>query len=269
VTVPFIWQWEEINEMLPLVDAVICNLLTPTGAQVLEVGTWKGGWALSMAENDRSRKLICIDPYPNYSEMKDEFLRIADMRAPGQILLYPSMSSIENFKSLKLDVIHIDGEHSQEATYSDISEALPRLVDTGLIIIDDVFYHDFPGVSAAAFKALEEFKLSPFLFSEKKLYACYPTFYEVYYSKCKAILEELNIKYQEDEFLTGKFGQYMQRNAINGFSLLIISSDLTKNFLRTLGIKCKFSLKSAVISVIPPIFFNLLQALYRTIKYKV
>ena len=254
--------------MLPLVDAVICHLLTPTGAQVLEVGTWKGGWALSMAENDRSRKLICIDPYPNFPEMKDEFLRIADIRARGQIFLYPAMSSIENFKSVQLDVIHIDGEHSQEATYSDISEALPRLVDGGIIIIDDVFYHDFPGVSAAAFKALEEFKLSPFLFSEKKMYACYPTFYRTYYSKCKAILEELNIQYQEDEFLTRKTGQYMQRNSINGFSLLIINSHLTKKFLRTLGIKRKFSLKSAIISLVPPILFNLLQRIYRTIRYK-
>lgn len=196
---PFLWRWEEINEMLPLINAVICHLLTPTGAQVLEVGTWKGGWALSMAENSRSRRLICIDPYPNFSKMKEEFLRIADIRAKDQILLYPAISNIENFKSLHFDVIHIDGVHSQDATYSDISQTLPQLVDAGLFIIDDVFYHDFPGVSAAAFKALETFNLSPFLFSEK-LYTCHSTFYKTYYLRCKAMLEELNIKYQEDEF---------------------------------------------------------------------
>jgi hypothetical protein len=65
------------------------------------------------------------------------------------------------------DVIHCDGEHSQSQVYSDLKNSLPLLKNTGLIIIDDIFYHSYPGVTAVAFDFIREYKLSPFLFTQK------------------------------------------------------------------------------------------------------
>ena len=163
----FVWRWEEINEWLPIYDAVFSNLLAPNNALVLEIGTWKGGWAISMAENDRSRKIVCVDPYPNLENIREDFLHNAEMRAQDQIVLCASLSEAikNNFESF--DVIHLDGEHSQEAVERDLKITAPMLTPEGLYIIDDIFYHSFPGVTAAAFQLIDQFDLSPFLFSEK------------------------------------------------------------------------------------------------------
>ena len=212
----FVWKWEQINEWLPIQDAVIANSLSPSHARVLEIGTWKGGWAISMAENDRLRKIYCVDPYPNLNDVRNRFLQTVSDRAPGQIVLYPDLDSVLSEQGLVLDVIHIDGEHSQDAVYSDLTRSVSFLSPAGLLIIDDIFYHSFPGVTVAAFKAIEEFGLSPFLFTEKKLYLCHKAYYDDYYCKAKVLLDLLVLAYEEDQILTGETSSYLQRNAING-----------------------------------------------------
>jgi hypothetical protein len=264
----FTWRWEEINEWLPIQDAVIANSLSPRHARVLEVGTWKGGWAISMAENDRSRKIFCVDPYPNLNDVRDRFLRTVADRAPGQILLYPDLDSAISEQGLVLDVIHIDGEHSQDAVYSDLTRGISCLAPAGLLIIDDIFYHSFPGVTAAAFEAIKQFELSPFLFTEKKLYACHRAYYDDYYAKAKMLLNLLALEYEEDQFLTGETSSYLQRNAINGYSLIILTNDkaLGKDFYRAIKIRKNFDLKEIVRGVLPPLLFRSLQLLKQLFK---
>ena len=259
----FIWKWEEINEWLPIQDAVIANNLSPSLARILEVGTWKGGWAISMAENHRSRKIFCVDPYPNLNHVRDRFLQAVSDRAPGQIVLFPDLDSALREQELALDVIHIDGEHSQDAVYSDLTRSIPYLAPAGLLIIDDIFYHSFPGVTAAAFRAIEQFELCPFLFTEKKLYVCQKDHYDDYYAKAKKLLNLLTLEYEEDQFLTGETSSYPQRNAINGYSLLILTNDkaLSKEFYRAIRISKRFDLKEIARSVLPPLLFRFLQLL--------
>ena len=268
----FIWKWEEINEWLPIQDAVIANNLSPSRARILEVGTWKGGWAISMAENDRSRKIICVDPYPNLDQVRDRFLQAVSDRAPGQIVLFPDLDSALSEQELTLDVIHIDGEHSQDAVYGDLTRSISCLAPRGLLIIDDVFYHSYPGVTAAAFRAIEQFELSPFLFTEKKLYVCHKAYYDDYYSKAKKLLDLFVLEYEEDQFLTGESSSYLQRNAINGYSLLILTTDiaLSKDFYRVLKVRKRFDLKGIARSVLPPLLFEslkFLKALFKKFPY--
>ena len=259
----FIWRWEEINEWLPIQDAVIANGLSPNCARILEVGTWKGGWAVSMAENDRTRKIFCVDPYPNLKHVRDRFLQVVSDRAPGQIVLFPYLDSALSEQRSALDVIHIDGEHSQDAVYSDLTRSIPCLAPGGLLIIDDVFYHSFPGVTAAAFRSIEQFELSPFLFTEKKLYVCHKAYYEDYYAKAKMLLNLLVLEYEEDQFLTGESSSYLQRNAINGYSLLILTNNkvLSKDFYRAIKVRKRFDLKEIARSVLPPILLRSLKLL--------
>jgi hypothetical protein len=266
--ISFKWKWEEINEWLPIQDAVIGNFLSPSFAWILEIGTWKGGWAISMAENDKSRKILCVDPYPNLDQVKDGFLRTIKERAPEQIVLYPDLDYALSQQGLVLDVIHVDGEHSQEAVLSDLTRSVSYLAPAGLLIIDDIFYHSFPGVTAAAFKVIEQFELSPFLFTEKKLYVCHKDFYDDYYVKAKKLLDLIHLEYEEDQSLSGEDSSYLQRNAIFGHSLLILNSvkPLSKGFYRAINKRRQMDFKEIARELSPPLFFRSIQLLKH--KYK-
>jgi len=259
-----VWAWEEINEWLPIYDAVYSHLLSPENSAVLEIGTWKGGWAIFMAENDRSRKIVCIDPYPNLAHIKDIFLEIAQRRAKNQIVLFERVEQALAKKFQSFDVIHLDGEHSQEAVERDLKSTAPLLNPNGLYIIDDLFYHSFPGVTAATFQFIDKLELSPFLFSEKKLYLCKKSHYEQYYTKARQMLNELELMFEEDQLLTGQTSSYLQRNSINGFSILIpkIYSSPTSEFLRNIGIKRKRSPKSIALYLAPPALVDLAKKFY-------
>jgi len=261
----FVWAWEEINEWLPIYDAVYSHLLAPENSSVLEIGTWKGGWAISMAENDRSRRIVCVDPYPNLGSVREAFLNTAKIRANKQVTLLNSLTEVSKKDLGNFDVIHLDGEHSQQAVETDFKITAPLLSSKGLYIIDDIFYHSFPGVTAAAFQYIDQFDLAPFLFSEKKLYLCRKSRYHDYYNSAKSMLVSIGLKFEEDQLLTGNSSSYLQRNSINGFSLLIpeMHSNPPSKFLKILGIKRKSSFKSVVFFWAPPVLIFCLKKIVR------
>jgi hypothetical protein len=261
----FIWNWEEINEWLPIYDAVYSHMLAPSNCSVLEIGTWKGGWVISMAENDRSRKVTCVDPYPNLEIVRDSFLNTANVRAQNQVRHFETLNEVLDLDFVSFDVIHLDGEHSQQAVEDDFKKTAPLLTPEGLYIIDDIFYHSFPGVTAAAFQHIDQFELAPFLFSEKKLYLCRKSKYQDYYLKAKSMLDSIGLEYEEDQLLTGESSSYLQRNSINGFSILIpkIYAKPPAQFLRILGIKRKVSIKSIVFFWTPPVLIVCLKKIAR------
>ena len=261
----FIWEWEEINECLPIYDAVYAHILSPNPARMLEIGTWKGGWAISMAENASSRQVICVDPYPNLDHVREAFLRTAENRAPNRVVLHRELSEALRNALESFDVIHLDGEHSQSAVEHDLKLTAPFLDSKGLYIIDDIFYHSFPGVTAAAFQHIDQLDLAPFLFSEKKMYLCRKSEYQDYYSRARKMLVELKLEFEEDQQLTGTKSSYMQRNSINNYSILIpkVYLELPREFLAVLGLKRKKSVKSTLLYWSPPVLTFFLKKLLR------
>jgi len=258
-----LWKWEEINEWLPIYDAVYSHLLAPDNSRVLEVGTWKGGWTISMAENDLSRKMTCVDPYPDLENVRVAFQNTANVRAKNRVRLFGELNKL--IDSERFDVIHLDGEHSQQAVENDIKKTAHLLAFDGLFIIDDIFYHSFPGVTAAAFQYIDKFGLAPFLFSEKKLYLCNKSQYQDYYSKARSMLEDVGLEFEEDQLLTGASSSYLQRNSINGFSILIPKTYVKPpdQFLKILGIKREVSIKSVVFFWTPPVLVVFLKIMIR------
>jgi hypothetical protein len=261
----FIWEWEEINECLPIYDAIYAHILSPNLSRMLEIGTWKGGWAISMAENDDSRQIICVDPYPNLDHIREAFLQTAKNRAPNRVVLYRDVNEALINELESFDVIHLDGEHSQSAVEHDLRLTAPLLDLKGLYIIDDIFYHSFPGVTAAAFQYIDQLDLAPFLFSEKKLYLCRKSEYQDYYSKARKMLVVLKLEFEEDQQLTGTNSSYLQRNSINNYSILIpkVYSEPPQEFLSVLSVKRKKSLKSTLLYWSPPVLTSFLKKLLR------
>jgi hypothetical protein len=251
----YIWRWEEANEWLSIYDAFLSHRLARSNSEILEVGTWKGGWAISMAENDRSRFVTCVDPYPNLEAVKINFLENVELYAPGQVVLFANLDTAVGKPKKKFGVVHIDGEHSQDAVTRDLKLCISQLADDGLLVVDDFFYHSFPGVTAAIFSALEKNDLSPFLFTEKKLYICRTKFYEDYYSKAKDVMLKHEIQFEEDQRITLEKSSYIQSSSINGFNVLIFPTGIkvTTNFLRTIGVHRNLSLKLLLREILPPV----------------
>lgn len=264
----FVWKWEEINEWLPIQDAVLSSYLAPEGSDVLEIGTWKGGWAISMAENDRNRRICCVDPYPNLDNVREQFLRNVDLRAKNQIKLFSNLEELRRSKFREFHVIHVDGEHTQSAVERDLQQSIPLLANNGLLIIDDIFYHSFPGVTAATFSALSESGLSPFMFTNRKLYVCHDSSYEEFYKSAKGLLISLSIDFEEDQRITREPSSYVQSNSINGYSLLITTDEgrIPRKFLRAIGVARKIDFKLMGKALLPPVLLNSYKQMRKLLK---
>jgi hypothetical protein len=75
----------------------------------------------------------------------------------------------------------IDGGHTAEITYNDLEIARQSLSTGGVIIIDDYFNSDWPGVSEGVVKFLSQAgELAPFAIGQNKILICHPDYSKKY-----------------------------------------------------------------------------------------
>ncbi|PHV62800.1 class I SAM-dependent methyltransferase [Cyanobacterium aponinum] len=120
------------------------QLITGITGDILEIGVLQGATiaflATSLAEKERA---FLIDPYQNLNHIKDVIATFAQVNLE-QMLCFPFDSKImakrhahflgNHYPSFRF--IHIDGEHSYDAVYSDINLAYKYLGEGGLIVLD-------------------------------------------------------------------------------------------------------------------------------------
>jgi len=258
--VGFKFKFDERTAMLPVLDGYLATEFSKTFSTALEIGVYKGGWLLTLASNNSKILTIGIDPYPNLQIIKESLMNyIGQIGLKQQVYLYSSFSDLSTSKhnSVAYDMIHLDGEHSQSQVTQDLVNLIPLLKQNGILIIDDIFYHSYPGVTAAAFRFIDENKLAPFLLTEKKIYVCHRNLYEEYYESTISILNSLKINYEESENSNSKTS-YTQSNSIFGFNMIITSEKPTRreimNMLKTINLKLPFlkNVKSVCRSFLPP-----------------
>ena len=263
----FRFDFNDRTLMLPLLDAYISTQLPRNYNTALEIGVYKGGWLFNLLNNIPQILTVGIDPYPNLEKIRDSLINKRDQLGfkKNLVLLssFDELSSSE-YALLTYDVIHCDGEHSQSQVKQDLENALPRLKEDGILIIDDIFYHSYPGVTAAAFDFIRSYELSPFLFTEKKLYICHPIYLEHYYKKTINMFNALNVNFEENE-KTRSGISYFQSNSIFGYNLIITSETSTRrNFkalLDSLALKEPLLLKAknSIKLYLPPKILELYQ----------
>jgi hypothetical protein len=260
--VGFEFKFNERTDMLPVLDGYLATEFAKTFSTALEIGVYKGGWLLTLASNNSKIQMIGIDPYPNLKTIKESFIEYRDqIGLKNRLHLYPSFSDLltSEHNSITYDIIHLDGEHSQTQVTKDLTNLYPLLKQSGMLVIDDIFYHSYPGVTAAAFRFIDENKFTPFLFTEKKIYICNRNFYREYYEKSKSILNELKINYEESENLNSKTS-YAQSNSIFGSNIIITSEKPTRkeivNMLKIMNLKLPFvrNIKIIFANLLPPAF---------------
>ena len=224
---PFTFKLDDKTKLLSVVDAYLTVSLNPTCSRALEVGVYKGGWIFTMKSNLKGIQIDALDPYPNLSEIKNTFLfEVNKLNAADSIKLFKDWETY--FKQIqtgiKYQIIHLDGEHYQSAASNDLSKVMTLMSPEGILIIDDIFYHSYPGVTAAAFEFLKDSQFKAFLFTEKKLYLCKQNYYDIYYQRSIDLLSQLEIDFTQDELLVHKNTSYTQSNSIYGSSLVILQT---------------------------------------------
>lgn len=125
---------------------------------VLEVGVWEGGWILHVAKNCGLRSVTGIDPYPGLEQKRADTLRRLD-RHGVDLRLRRDWNGLPEEERYFL--VHVDGEHSEEAALRDLTEAARRLEPSGLIMVDDWMQTAFIGVNSAVhtFLRAEDFRI--------------------------------------------------------------------------------------------------------------
>lgn len=94
--------------------------------------------------------LLGVDPLdPNYAwwEQVDlekiyqgflSMLRSYKLDPYCRVMRMPSTQAIAHFKDASIDILHVDGNHSEEASYSDVQLFFPKVKVGGYIWLDDV-----------------------------------------------------------------------------------------------------------------------------------
>lgn len=163
-------HWWENDEWLGKKDLVLALLAAARfrpSPRVLEIGLWRGGWALHVAKNVGCAEISAIDPYPGLDEVRSATQ--SRFAALGVMLRlhadWDDCSGAQEF-----DLIHVDGEHSEAAALRDLMEAAERLSEGGLLIVDDWLQPAFVGVNAAVNRFLAEEHFRLVLTTESKAY---------------------------------------------------------------------------------------------------
>jgi hypothetical protein len=90
----------------------------------------------------------------------------------------------------KFRIFSIDGCHRAEETYTDLHNVHQALQEGGVIIIDDYFNKDWPGVSNGVSKYLYECQnLRPFFIGFNKLLLAHPNYAEIYFDYLRNLIK--------------------------------------------------------------------------------
>jgi hypothetical protein len=201
---------------------------------------WKGAWTISQLLNNPDLTAVGIDPYPGMESIQNMLKFNLDYWNVGsRFSLYSSVQHMPPETSTAVfSLIHIDGVHSEVAVKSDLSFANNYLSPEGIIVVDDIYHPEFPGIASAAFQFLHSSDFAAFALTENKMYMCRKTDYPKIFLKCKTLLQNNKVYFSEG--FTGIYGaQYLQSNAINGYQQLVVRPNLNnlENFYNTIGLR--------------------------------
>ena len=226
------WKWEEPRTLSPRDMALavdLCLKHNHSSQKLLEVGVFKGAFMNTFLLNCPNWSAVGIDPYPGHPETRELFKE--NSRVLGLSKVINLFDNFEEFQSNKMGgstpevisrfgLIHIDGEHSEEAVYRDLNQSFKHLAPDGILVIDDIFHTAFPGIASAVYRFIHSNPLVPFLLSGDKMYLCFPEFFEKFSKVTRNILKDrqiaFNIDYED---------VYEQSNSIKGYAQIIIKHE--------------------------------------------
>lgn len=135
----------------------------PRGARVLEIGSHFGSSALFLgaALNQREGSLLCVDTWANETMPdgeQDTFARFSANTAPFAHLITPIRKRSDRLTpddiGGPLDMVFIDGDHSEEAVRHDLALTAPFVKQDGVVAFHDLRGGVYPGVGVVIGEAI-------------------------------------------------------------------------------------------------------------------
>lgn len=174
----------------------------------LEIGVYKGRSALMAAMHLQDEEtFILVDPGYYLSEVEKKLYPILSNRGKYcQSLSQFLTADILGIPKYSLRWIHIDGDHTGQGVWNDLSLCESLLSDDELLVLDDFFNPAYPQITEATFKFLIQnpYSLSLILTGWNKAYLARPLFARKYLTM---IRETLGVNLQQrniDNFMICK-----------------------------------------------------------------
>jgi hypothetical protein len=203
---------------------LIKNLNEPL--TILEVGVFTGGFVICHLRNNEDLTMIGVDPYPGLEDFRQKlFENLDNFEVRDRYVHYDNLNEIKSDSSFSL--VHIDGEHSESAVDRDLNLAANLMAEVSIIVVDDFFHLDFPGVSSAVYRFLHNSDYCSFMITHSKIYICKSIQHDEWLKKARKIMDDMDIDYEIDHEPVVSQG-YQSSNAINGFKNLIVKFNPAK-----------------------------------------
>lgn len=247
-------------------DLFLClNLVQKTGPnRILEIGVYRGGFLFSLLNNLPNFKAIAVDPFPGLDDIKVSFFENLESRnCLNRVEWY---ESYQNIPFLNYDLIHIDGEHSEAAVLGDLDFAIANLASGGMVVVDDIWHYQFPGIISAVFKKIHTGSIVPFMYTRNKIFLCRDKDFEHYHKSASTLLMLNGIPNSSNpkELHLGVGATYTQSNQIKGFEQILVSPMNKWQQLLILGLakeKKTGRLLKLIKLFVPPILVSLFKRL--------
>jgi predicted O-methyltransferase YrrM len=234
-------------------------------AQVLEIGVWKGAWTSIVLVNVPEAQAFGVDPYPGRNSDVRRIMenRLESLGVHDRFVLTAAVNSLPPHQ--EFDVIHIDGEHSEAAVWSDLTFALSRLAVGGVIIVDDFRHAAFPGIPSALFRFLEANDLRVFLASANKAYVARACDASTYYDEVLAAAQNFRHLMIQRHFGDGdpKSQNYAQPTDVLGQPVLLAAKP-TRSEDRGEVREAESVLRRTLKALMPPILVDA----YRSARWR-
>ncbi|GAG94109.1 unnamed protein product [marine sediment metagenome] len=121
----------------------------------IEIGVWRGSYALIYLKELDIEKVFLIDPYEDEEkkQMKHAHLQLKSYENKIEWIKVRSADVANKFNDGSLDFVYIDGNHQYEFVLKDIILYYPKVKEGGLLSGHDYGKSRWPGVT----KAVDEF----------------------------------------------------------------------------------------------------------------
>jgi len=136
---------------------------------LLEIGTWKGRSSAFMSyfvKGDQRIFLVDVfsapakDKYPEYpsiDEVRGNLFKVNSSVLPNSLVFISGNSSqLQLPKDLRLRFCHVDGGHSFDECYTDLTKITPHIISNGIVVIDDYDHPSWTEVKPAVHRWLED-----------------------------------------------------------------------------------------------------------------
>jgi predicted O-methyltransferase YrrM len=219
---------------------------------ILEVGVWKGAWVSTLLMNTSVDKVLGVDPYPSLASIRSQMLSNLDtLDIADRFDLYDSLESLPEGQQYSL--IHIDGEHSEQAVERELQYAAGHLARNGVIIVDDFRNFWFPGVSSAVYRSLERLKLRIVATTQGKAYLSHQREADALYKTVVQVCAQLNLPVSTKFDPTGLVVSYEKPTTVLDQPLLLIGGTRPQSN----------PFRATIRRFLPPILLDLIRHLRR------